>query len=188
MRSIMRHDPDVALVGEIRDHDTATTAVQAAMTGHLVLASVHANDTVGVLFRLVDLGIEPFLLASALIGVVAQRMVRKVCPHCHELRTTSPENQAAYIDEMEEKKEHFSYGKGCEICSDTGYFGRTAVMEVLTVSDEIRRLVLTGAGSTQIKAQAIKEGMISMRHDGMLKVKNGITTPNEIMRNVFSTQ
>jgi type II secretory ATPase GspE/PulE/Tfp pilus assembly ATPase PilB-like protein len=188
LRAIMRHDPDVALVGEIRDRDTAAVAVQASMTGHLVLASVHANDTVGVLFRLIDLGIEPFLLASALVGVVAQRMVRRVCPHCREESLAPVEHQAAYQEELGEPKEKFFRGKGCQMCADTGYLGRTAVMEILTMSDEMRRLLLAGAGTSQIRAQAIKEGMVSMRHDGMLKVKDGITTPNEVLRNVFSIE
>jgi type II secretory ATPase GspE/PulE/Tfp pilus assembly ATPase PilB-like protein len=186
LRSIMRHDPDVALVGEIRDTDTAAIAVQAAMTGHLVLASVHANDSIGVLFRLLDLGIESFLLASALIGIVAQRMVRKVCPNCQTELPASIECQEAYFEEAREHRGTFVYGKGCQLCANTGYLGRTAVMELLTVSDEIKRLLLTGAGTAELRAKAIQEGMVPMRHDGMLKVKAGITTPDEILRNVFS--
>ncbi len=186
LRAIMRHDPDVALVGEIRDTDTASIAVQAAMTGHLVLASVHANDSIGVLFRLVDLGIEPFLLASALVGVVAQRMVRRVCPSCRNEAPASLECQEAYFEELNEKRETFSYGKGCPLCANTGYLGRTAVMEILTVSDEIKRLMLAGASTAELRAKAFQEGMVPMRHDGMLKVKAGITTPDEILRNVFS--
>ncbi len=186
LRAIMRHDPDVALVGEIRDTDTASIAVQAAMTGHLVLASVHANDSIGVLFRLLDLGIESFLLASALVGVVAQRMVRKVCPNCRTELPASIECQEAYFEEIGEHRETFVYGKGCQLCANTGYLGRTAVMELLTVSDEIKRLLLTGASTTELRAKAIHEGMVPMRHDGMLKVKAGTTTPDEILRNVFS--
>ena len=186
LRAIMRHDPDVALVGEIRDTDTAAISVQAAMTGHLVLASVHANDSIGVLFRLADLGIESFLLASALVGVVAQRMVRKVCPNCRTELPASIECQGAYFEETGEHRETFVYGKGCQLCANTGYLGRTAVMELLTVSDEIKRLLLTGAGTAELRAKAIQEGMVPMRHDGMLKVKAGITTPDEILRNVFS--
>ncbi|MBN1368033.1 MAG: Flp pilus assembly complex ATPase component TadA [Dehalococcoidales bacterium] len=186
LRAIMRHDPDVALVGEIRDTDTAAIAVQAAMTGHLVLASVHANDSVGVLFRLADLDVEPFLLASALVGVVAQRMVRKICPNCQTEMPASLECQEAYYDEIKEHRESFAYGKGCDLCANTGYLGRTAVMEILTVSDEIKRMLLTGASTVELRKKAIEEGMVPMRHDGMLKVKAGITTPDEILRNVFS--
>ena len=186
LRAIMRHDPDVVLVGEIRDTDTAAVAVQAAMTGHLVLASVHANDSASVIFRLVDLGVEPFLLASALVGVVAQRMVRRVCPHCRHEIPAPVECQIAYSEEMGEMRETFIYGRGCSLCAGTGYLGRIAVMEVMKITEETRRLLLTGAGTSQIRAQAIKDGMVPMRHDGMLKVKEGITTPDEVLRNVFS--
>lgn len=186
LRAIMRHDPDVALVGEIRDTDTASIAVQAAMTGHLVLASVHANDSVGVPFRLADLGVEPFLLASALVGVVAQRMVRRICPNCAEEMPASPECREAYYEELHEHRDTFIYGKGCQLCSNTGYLGRTAVMELLTVSDDIKRMLISGASTIELKKKAVEEGMVPMRHDGMLKVQAGITTPDEILRNVFS--
>ena len=186
LRAIMRHDPDVALVGEIRDADTAAVAVQASMTGHLVLASIHANDAIGVLFRLMDFGVEPFLIASALVGVVAQRMVRRLCPHCSREVISSIEYQTEYARELGETRQKFFYGQGCPLCSDTGYLGRTAVMEILYMSDEVRRLFLTKASANQIRAQAMKESMVTLRHDGMLKVKAGITTPDEVMRNVFS--
>ncbi len=184
LRSTMRLDPNVILVGEIRDTDTATIAVQAALTGHLVLASVHANDEVGVFFRLLDLGAEPFLVASALVGVIAQRMVRRVCPHCQYTTRAPIEGQLAYNKEMGEDRQEFLYGKGCNTCSNTGYLGRVAVFELLSITDEIRRLLLTGGSTAQIRAQANKEGMTSMWHNGMLKVKAGITTPDEVLRNV----
>jgi len=186
LRAIMRHDPDVILVGEIRDPETAEIAVQSALTGHLVLASVHANDTVGSLFRLLDLGVPLFLISSALVGCVAQRMVRRVCPHCRHLSPAPVEAELAYSEEMGEEKTEFFYGTGCNSCSGTGYLGRAAVFEILHMSDEIRRLLLTGAGADQIRAQAKQEGLVSMWHDGMLKVKAGITTPCEVLRNVFS--
>ena len=182
----MRHDPDIILVGEIRDSETAEIAVKTALTGHLVLASVHANDTVGVLFRLIDLGVEPFLVASALIGILAQRMVRRVCPYCQRLSPAPIEAQLAYNDDLGEKRTEFSYGSGCNSCANTGYLGRIAVFEILNMSDEIRRLLLTGASTAQIWAKAKEEGTTSMWHDGMLKVKSGITTPCEVLRNVFS--
>ena len=186
LRAIMRHDPDVLLVGEIRDSETAGIAVQAALTGHLVLASVHANDAVGVLSRMVDLGVEPFLLSSALVGVVAQRMVRRICPHCQHPAAAPIEAQVAYSKEMGEERTEFFYGKGCNACTNTGYLGRIAVFELLRVTGEIRRLLLTGASEAQIRTQAKEEGMTSMWHDGMLKVKSGVTTPCEVLRNVFS--
>ena len=186
LRAIMRHDPDVILVGEIRDSETAEIAIQAALTGHLVLSSVHANNTVGAMFRLLDLGVGAFLISSALIGIIAQRMVRKVCPYCQALLPASTEGQIAYNKELGEERTKFSYGSGCYSCANTGYLGRTAIFEILTLSEEIRRLLLTGASSTQLIAQAKKEGMVTMWRDGMLKVKAGITTPDEVLRNVFS--
>ena len=186
LRSIMRHDPDVILVGEIRDSETAQIAIHAALTGHLVLSSVHANDTVGVLFRLLDLGVEPFLVSSALIAVVSQRLVRRVCPHCRRTCHAPIEGQLAYYKEFGEQRTDFIYGRGCNSCANTGYLGRTAVFEILLISDEIRRMLLTGASTAEIRSQAQKEGMASMWRDGMLKVKSGITTPCEVLRNVFS--
>lgn len=186
LRGSLRLDPDVILVGEIRDSETNQIAIQAALTGHLVLSSVHANDTVGVLLRLVDLGAEPFLVASAVVGVVAQRMVRVVCPHCSRMVSVTPEERLAYEQELGEKREEFLYGSGCNFCAGTGYLGRTGIFEVMVVSEGIRRLILTGASSDEIRAQTVKEGMTSLWHDGMLKVKMGITTPYEVIRNVFS--
>ncbi|MBA7623316.1 Type II secretion system protein E [subsurface metagenome] len=186
LRAIMRHDPDVILVGEIRDSETAEIGVQAALTGHLVLSSVHANDTAGAIFRLLDLGVGSFLVSSALIGVVAQRMVRKVCPYCRRPSCAPAEGQLAYAKEMGEERTEFLYGSGCNACANTGYLGRTAVFEILAMSEELRRMLLTGASAGQIRAQAKEAGMVSMWRDGMLKVKAGITTPDEVIRNVFS--
>jgi type II secretory ATPase GspE/PulE/Tfp pilus assembly ATPase PilB-like protein len=186
LRAIMRLDPDVIFVGEIRDTDTAKTAIQAALTGHLVLSSIHANDAVGVLFRLIDLGVEPYLITSAMVGTVAQRMVRRICPHCSEPYQPSPEELAAYEAEMGPKHVSFLHGAGCNLCSGTGYLRRTGVFEVLPLSEESRRLLLKGVSGGEIKAQALMEGMIPIRRDGMLKVRDGITTPQEVLRNVFS--
>lgn len=186
LRSIMRLDPDVILVGEVRDGETARMATQAALTGHLVVSSIHANDSVGALFRLLDLGVEPFLITSGLIGVVSQRMIRRVCSHCRAMSEARAEEQLTYEEEMGEKRCEFSYGSGCNFCADTGYLGRTGVFEVLMLSEEIRRMILTGASSGEIKARAVSEGMITMRREGMLKVQQGITTPYEVIRAVFS--
>ncbi|MFC2013072.1 GspE/PulE family protein [Chloroflexota bacterium] len=186
LRTIMRLDPDVILVGEIRDSETAEIAVQASLTGHLVLSSVHANDTVGSLFRILDLGVGPFLVSSAIVGIVAQRMVRQVCPHCRRLFRAPTESALAYYEEIGEKTTEFYYGRGCNSCANTGYLGRTAVFEILTMSEEVRGALLSGAGAEAIRAQAKKEGMVTMWRDGMLKVKAGITTPDEVLRNVFS--
>jgi type II secretory ATPase GspE/PulE/Tfp pilus assembly ATPase PilB-like protein len=186
LRAVMRLDPDVILVGEIHDAETVNIAIQAALTGHLVLSSVHANDAVGVIFRLMDLGIEPFLITSSLAGVVAQRLVRRVCPHCLSLREVSEVERLAYEEEIGEARTQFYYGAGCNFCANTGYLARTGVFEVLVMSDEIKRLVLRGANAEEIKAQAIKEGMVPLRHAGMLKVKENLTTPGEVLRTVFS--
>jgi general secretion pathway protein E len=186
LRASMRLDPDVILVGEIRDAETAQIATQASLTGHLVLSSVHANDCVGVIFRMVDLGVEPFLLASALLGVIAQRMVRRVCPYCSRPTPVSPDEQLAYEEELNEKRSEFLIGAGCNFCANTGYLGRTGIFEVMAMSEPIRRMVLGGGDSDSIRAQASKEGMASLWHDGMLKVKEGVTTPYEVIRNVYS--
>lgn len=186
LRAIMRLDPNVILVGEVRDRETAETAVQAALTGHLVLSSIHANDAVGALYRLIDLGVEPFLVVSALAGVVAQRLVRRVCDHCRTLADVSPEERLAFEAEMGSAPARFYQGQGCNFCADTGYRGRTGVFEVLVVSEPVRRLVLQGAGADEIEVQAIKEDMVPMRRDGMVKVQQGITTPREVMRNVYT--
>jgi general secretion pathway protein E len=186
LRSIMRLDPDVILVGEVRDSETAAMATQASLTGHLVLSSIHANDAVGILFRLIDLGVEPFLISSALVGVVSQRLVRRVCSHCRALADVPPEEASAYEEEMGEKPDKLYYGSGCNFCANTGYSGRTGVYEVMALSEEIRRLLLKGAGSADIKAQALSEGMTTMRRSAMLKVQQGVTTPLEVIRNVYS--
>ena len=186
LRACLRLDPDVVLVGEIRDTETAQIGTQASLTGHLVLSSVHANDTVSVIFRMIDLGVEPFLLASAVIGVVAQRMVRRICPYCSRPTPVSEEEEQAYEQELNEKRSEFLVGAGCNFCAGTGYLGRTGIFEVMVMSESIRRLVLSGASSDDIRAQACEEGMLLLWHDGMLKVKEGITTPYEVIRNVFS--
>jgi general secretion pathway protein E len=186
LRACMRLDPDVILVGEIRDAETAQIGTQAALTGHLVLSSVHANDTVSTIVRMIDLGIEPFLIASALIGVVAQRMVRRVCPYCLQPSEVSEDEREAYEREMGEKRNEFVVGAGCNFCAGTGYLGRTGIFETLMVSESIRRMIVKGTDVDEIRAQAKKEGMVSLWHDGMMKVKMGTTTPFEVLRNVFS--
>jgi general secretion pathway protein E len=187
LRSILRLDPDVIMVGEIRDAETANIAVQAALTGHLMLSSVHASDSTGVISRLMDLGIESFLIASAVIGVVAQRMVRRICPDCSHLLEAPVVEQIAYEKETGEKKTEFLYGTGCKSCAYTGYRGRIGIFEIFTMSDTIRMMIANRTSSTEIRMQALKEGMVTMMNDGMRKVKGGITTPSEVLRNAYST-
>ena len=186
LRSILRLDPDVILIGEIRDAETAGIAIQSALTGHLVLSSIHANDAVGVVLRLLDLGVEPFLVSSALIGVVAQRMVRRVCPNCGCLVKASPDESLAYTKETGEVKEEFFHGAGCKQCSNSGYRGRTGIFEILTTSDTVKSLLSKGATATEIRTHAINEGMVTLLKDGMNKVKLNLTTPAEVLRNAYT--
>lgn len=186
LRAIMRLDPDIILVGEIRDTETATTAVQAAITGHLVLSSIHANDAVSALIRLIDMGVEPFLVTSAVIGSLSQRLVRRVCPYCrHPADVPAPE-AVAYEKEMGEAKSKFLVGRGCNFCSHSGFMGRVGVYELLTLSDEFRKLIMKGTSASELKELAVREGMVPMRRDGMQKVSDGVTTPGEIMRHAFT--
>lgn len=186
LRSVLRLDPDVILVGEIRDQETAIIAIQAALTGHLVLTSLHANDAVSALLRLRDMGAPPYLIASCVAGIVSQRMVRTVCSGCRATGQRPVSEQRAYAEEMGEPRQQFIYGVGCNLCAQTGYRGRTGVFELLTVSDELRQLFMADALRAELMKQALKEGMRSMRPEGMLKVKQGITTPYEVMRVLFT--
>ena len=186
LRAIMRHDPDVIMIGEIRDKETATATIQAALTGHLVFSSIHANDAVGVIFRLMDLGTEPYLISSTLIGIVAQRMVRCICTHCRTPHQPAAEEQTAFEEAIEEQPAKLYAGTGCNLCSHTGYRKRTALFELLVMSEEIRGMLRSNASAGAIREQALKEGMVTMKQDGMLKVKEGITTVSEVLRSVFS--
>jgi len=185
LRSILRLDPDVILIGEIRDAETANIAIQSALTGHLVLSSIHANDAVGVVLRLLDLGVEPFLVSSALIGVVAQRMIRTICPSCAKITEASPAERLVYNQEMDEQKTEFLYGSGCKSCANSGYRGRTGIFEILKTSDEIKTLLVKNATSSVLREQALKEGLVTLLKDGMIKVRKNITTPTEVLRNAY---
>lgn len=186
LRACMRMDPDVILVGEIRDAETAQTAVTAALTGHLVLTSIHANDSVGALVRLVDLGVEPFLVTSAVIATASQRLVRKVCSECGELKKAPLADVMAFKQVTGKEKDEFIYGTGCSNCHGTGYRGRVGVFELLPVTDGIRSLVTREAGAPEIKEQALKDGMLPMRYHGMSLAREGMTTPAEVARHVFT--
>lgn len=186
LRSMMRLDPDVILVGEIRDGETATIAVKSALTGHLVLSSIHANDAIGVIYRLLDLGVEPFLVASVVTGSVAQRMLRRVCLNCAAEVKPSAAEQAAYLAATGEELESFLSGSGCDLCSYSGFRGRMGLFEVLAMSDDLRAMVLRGATVAEVRQQAVKDGMDTLLKDGMLKVKLGMTTISEVLRNAYS--
>jgi general secretion pathway protein E len=186
LRAIMRHDPDVILIGEIRDNDTVTTSIQASLTGHLVLSSIHANDTVGVLFRLMDLDAETSSISTTLIGIISQRMVRRICPNCRSPYKLSTEEQEAFSQELKQEVTTLFRGTGCNLCAGTGYRGRTGIFELLVMSETIRKMLRSQVGTADIKAQAIAEGMATMKQDGMLKAKEGITSISEVQRSVFS--
>jgi general secretion pathway protein E len=158
---------------------------QAALTGRLVLATIHANDAISIVFRLVDLGIEPYLISPTLVAALAQRMVRRVCPYCKVEAKISPEEEAAFVRELGEKPRKTYVGTGCNMCAKTGYRGRIALVELLAMTETLRRAILTGASADEIKATALKEGMLTMQRDGMLKAKAGITTINEVLRITF---
>jgi len=183
LRAILRLDPDIILIGEIRDAETAQIAVQGALTGHLVLSSIHANDTFTVVSRLLDLGVEPFLVSSALIGIIAQRMVRRVCPYCSHSIPVPLMERMAYTKEIGEERSEFNYGTGCQACANTGYQGRTGVFELLHVDDDLRAMLANGADIADLRAEAIDSGMTTLLKDGMLKARGGITTPSELLRN-----
>jgi general secretion pathway protein E len=185
LRAFMRLDPDVIMVGEIRDSETARVATQAAITGHIVFSSVHANDAVSVILRLVDLGIEPFFVCSALTATCSQRIVRRICPNCRQVYEPTVEEQAAYMAAMGEPAPKLYKGTGCNVCSDTGYMGRIGIFELLMLTEEIKRLVIMQATAEQIRIQAIKDGMVSLMSDGMAKAKEGLTTISEVLRQVF---
>jgi type IV pilus assembly protein PilB len=185
LRSILRQDPDVVLVGEIRDEETARIAIQAALTGHLVLSTLHTNDAPSAVTRLIDMGIEPFLISSSLLGAVAQRLVRTICPNCKApYEPTKEEIEAikATLGDVDLSNITFYKGKGCPKCNGKGYKGRTAIHEIMLMNDEIRELVLKKASRETIKEVARKYGMVTLREDGMQKVLKGITTVEEVMR------
>ena len=179
LRSIVRQDPDIIMVGEIRDVETADIAIHAALTGHLVFSTLHTNDAAGAVTRLKDMGVEGYLISSSLLGVLAQRLVRVICNKCKI--TYAPDKELA--DELGVKMNFQTYkGKGCEICDHTGYKGRTGIFELLLVNDEIRRLIVEKKGSDVIAQKAIELGMKTLRDDGWEKVKAGITTVDEVIR------
>ena len=186
LRSILRLDPDVVLVGEIRDKETAVIATQAALTGHLVLTSLHANDSVSALIRLRDLGVPPYMIASSVAGIVSQRMVRVVCKDCQMSVERPIVERQAYAAETGEDRSRFIYGSGCTMCAHTGYRGRTGVFELLPMTDKIKDLFLEEAPRSRIWAQAVQDGIAPISTDGMEKVQKGITTPYEVMRISFT--
>jgi general secretion pathway protein E len=183
LRSIVRQDPDVILIGEIRDAETAEIAIHSALTGHLVLSTLHTNDAPSAMTRLIDMGMEDYLLSSTIIGILAQRLVRVACPDCREPYSPNP----MILKEMKLDGEDLSHSniidvRGCESCSHTGYWGRMGIFEFLKVTDDVQKLILGKKDANIIKEAARKEGMRTLREDGWLKVKQGMTTVSEVLR------
>jgi len=184
LRSIVRQDPDVIMIGEIRDLETAQIAVQSALTGHLVLSTVHTNDAPSTVNRLLDMGVEDYLLTSTVIGILAQRLVRKLCPHCKEPYVALPE----LVEQMRLRR--FSHdrditlwhAKGCSHCAQTGYTGRLSILEMMPMTDSVRSLVMKHATANELRAEAIRNGMITMYEDGLRKALAGVTTFEEVLR------
>ncbi|MCE5280120.1 MAG: GspE/PulE family protein [Planctomycetaceae bacterium] len=181
LRSILRHDPDVILIGEIRDKETAEIAVQASLTGHLVFSTLHTNDAPGAVTRLVDMGIEPYLVASSLEMVLAQRLVRLICPQCRQ-EAPAPDPKVLREAFGDDKAGVLYHGAGCRHCRGTGYRGRTGIFELMPVTECIRSMILDRASASDIRKEAAKQGMRSLRHDGWRLVRSGRTTPEEVLR------
>jgi type IV pilus assembly protein PilB len=183
LRSFLRQDPDIMLVGEIRDKETAEIAVQASLTGHIVLSTLHTNDAPSSVIRLIDMGIEPFLISSSVVGVIAQRLVRKICPKCKKRIKITPDMKKI-LDEYEISSNEITLykGEGCPYCKDTGYKGRVAIFELMVMTENVRDLITKNITTGKLREAAIKEGMCQLREDGIKKVCEGITTIDEVLR------
>jgi len=183
LRSFLRQDPNIVLVGEIRDFETAEIAIKAALTGHLVLSTLHTNDAPSTISRLMNMGIEPFLVATSVNLIQAQRLIRRICKDCKKEHPTPHEALVEIGFSAEEAKTLKSYkGRGCPSCNDTGYKGRIGLYEVMEITDEIRELILIGASALELRKKSIEDGMISLRESGLQKIRNGVTTIEEVLR------
>jgi type IV pilus assembly protein PilB len=183
LRSFLRQDPNIILVGEIRDFETTEIAIKAALTGHMVLSSLHTNDAPSTISRLLNMGIEPFLVATSVNLICAQRLIRKICPECKvEIKTPLPALIKAGYSPEEAKTVRTFKGEGCKNCNDTGYKGRIGMYEVMEIGENIQELILIGASAREIRRKAVEEGMLTLRHSGLVKVKNGQTTLDEVLR------
>lgn len=186
LRSILRQDPDIILIGEVRDLETAEMAFRASLTGHLVLSTLHTNDAPSAPTRLVDMGVEPYLIGSSLIGVVAQRLVRRVCPRCREaVEPSEIELERLELSADQAKKIKFHHGRGCAMCRNTGYSGRIGVYELMAMTPELREAIASGASSSELRRTALRGGMRSLKYDGLSKVNAGVTTASEVITLLF---
>jgi general secretion pathway protein E len=183
LRSIVRQDPDIILVGEIRDHETAEIAIQSALTGHLLFSTLHTNDAVGAITRLLDMKVESFLLSSTLLGVLAQRLVRVICPACKkEVETEDALMRSLRAGTPELADARFYMGQGCPECRNTGYKGRIAIFEFMRIDEDIRRLIVSHSGTGELRKSALAQGLVTLRQDGWRKVREGITTISEVLK------
>jgi len=181
LRSIVRQDPDVIMIGEIRDHETASIAIESALTGHLVFSTLHTNDAAGSISRLQDMGVEPYLISSSLLAIQAQRLVRKICPDCCGKHSMT-DIEAKLLGILPEEMFPVHRGEGCNQCAGTGYRGRIGLYELLLISDEIRYLINTGADANIIRKKAVEQGMLTLRQDALSKLTHGLTTVEEVVR------
>jgi len=189
LRSILRQDPDIILVGEIRDLETAEIAAQASLTGHLVLSTVHTNDAPSTVARLLDLGLEPFLLTATVEGVIAQRLVRRICTNCKTpYQPTEEALMELGLTPENVKGKTFYYGRGCEQCNNTGYRGRIGIFEIMIFNDEIRNLIMQRASTDILRATAKKSGMRLLRHNGLAAIYDGITTVEEVIKETIAEE
>jgi type IV pilus assembly protein PilB len=183
LKAFLRQDPNIIMVGEVRDIETGSIAIKAALTGHLVLSTLHTNDAPSTITRMIDMGIEPFNVASAVNLIVAQRLVRRICAECKEGHTYSAEElHALGLGQDELAAITFYRGRGCDVCGGTGYKGRAGLYEVMALSPELRRMILRGSSAAELKDQAVSEGMLTLRMDGIMKIKKGVTTLEEVVK------
>lgn len=183
LRAFLRQDPDRILVGEIRDFETAQTAIEASLTGHFVFSTLHTNDSAGAVTRLVDMGVEPFLICSSLVGVLAQRLIRRVCPNCKTAYTPSDEElERLDLERADIGNRKFFYGRGCPVCNHTGYKGRKAIVELLVMNQEMVELISNAASTSELQECARRNGMTTVREDGLMAILNGETSVDEVLR------
>jgi len=183
LKAFLRQDPNIIMVGEIRDIETGGIAIKAALTGHLVLSTLHTNDAPSTITRMIDMGIEPFNVSSAVNLIVAQRLVRRICKDCKmEVKYDAVELKALGTTEKEWEGVTFYKGKGCDTCGGSGYKGRAGLYEVMAFSPELRRMILKGASTAELQQQAVADGMLTLRMDGIVKIKRGVTTLEEVVK------
>jgi type IV pilus assembly protein PilB len=182
LRSFLRQDPDVILVGEIRDEETARIAMQASLTGHLVLSTVHTNDAPSTITRLVNIGVESYLISASVSAILAQRLVRRICPKCREQVKDIDESAAAFLKELGASPEHLFHGTGCDQCRQTGYKGRVGLFELLELDEDMRDLIARNTSLPELRRAAREKGTRTLREDGLQKIREGVTTVEEVLR------